>query len=85
MIRLETPSRYYICTVQQDLFGLWEVWRAWGGKGSALGDSMRQEAQDEAHARQLLAEVLALRERRGYRVVGSNGTSGDDQAGECPL
>jgi len=69
MTRLETHSRYYLCAVQQDLFGHWEVWRCWGAKASALGQSMRQPAADEAEARRLLDAVLKVRARRGYCVV----------------
>lgn len=69
MIRLETAKRYYLCEVQQDLFGSWEVFRAWGGKGSARGNSMRQLAGDEAHAKKLLQDVLHARDLHGYRVV----------------
>jgi predicted DNA-binding WGR domain protein len=69
MIRLETKSRYYLCAVQQDLFGSWEVFRAWGGKGSRLGNSLRRPAHDEAHARELLARVVKERVANGYVVV----------------
>jgi len=69
MIRLETPTRYYLCGVQQDLFGRWELWRGWGAKGSALGNCLRQPASDEAHAQALLAELLKTRQARGYQLV----------------
>jgi len=69
MIRLHTSTRYYLCCVQQDLFGTWEVWRAWGGRGVGLGNSMRDLAVDEVAARELLEDVLRTREARGYRRV----------------
>ena len=71
MIRLETSSRYYLCCVRQDLFGDWIVWRAWGGKTSALGRSMRLLAASEAQALELLATVLKERAIRGYVLVPS--------------
>ena len=74
MIRLETASRYYLCCAQMDLFGGWEVWRAWGARGSGLGNSMRMPARDVLHARELLNGVLNERAARGYVIVA--GTSG---------
>jgi len=65
-MRLETKTRYYLCLVQKDLFGRWELFRAWGAKGSGLGNSLRQPAQSEAHAGELLQAVLKQRLARGY-------------------
>lgn len=73
MIRLETDTRYYLCGAQRDLFGQWEVWRAWGAKGSGLGNAMRMPAVDEHHAQQLLGDVLDLRRSHGYRWVSEDG------------
>ncbi len=72
-LRWENPSRrrYYEAVVQQDLFGGWEVWRAWGGIGSARG---RQLAVPSDSAQAGLAELDALarrRQRRGYEMVRS--------------
>ncbi len=69
LIRLETVTRYYLCAIQLDLFGGWELWRAWGAKGSRLGNSMRCPAADVDHAEQMLAEVLDVRVAHGYRQV----------------
>jgi hypothetical protein len=74
MIRLETASRYYLCCVQQDLFGHWIVWRAWGAKSSALGNCMRLVAENEAQAQELLDAVLKERAMRGYVPVPSTCT-----------
>jgi hypothetical protein len=54
------------------LFGDWEVWRAWGAKRSALGNSMRHPARDAAHAEDLLDVVLREREARGYSIVAGD-------------
>lgn len=35
--RWETETRYYLLALQQNLFGQWEVVRAWGGRGTKLG------------------------------------------------
>lgn len=69
VMRLETATRYYLVMVQQDLFGCWELWRAWGCRGAALGNDMRTPARDEAHAEQLLTDVLERRRARGYQLV----------------
>jgi predicted DNA-binding WGR domain protein len=74
VIRLETPTRYYLLAVQRDLFGRWEVWRAWGAKGSALGNHMRQPADSADEAHLVARQVLALRIRRGYKLTLSAGT-----------
>ena len=73
MLRYETDSRYYLCTAQRDLFGQWEVWRAWGAKGSRLGNSMRQAAPDEATARRMLDAVVATRLAHAYVLSATGG------------
>ncbi len=67
MIRVETATRYYMCCTQVDLFGDWEVWRAWGGKGTRRGSSLRQPARDQLDAQRLLDDVLRLRAAHGYK------------------
>ncbi len=71
MIRWETTTRYYLASVQPDLFGEWELFRAWGAKGSGLGNQMRQSARDREHARELLCVVARERQARGYRLVSA--------------
>jgi predicted DNA-binding WGR domain protein len=70
-LRWENHSRrrYYEAVVQQDLFGGWEVWRAWGGIGSARGGQL---VVPSASAQAGLAELDALarrRQRRGYAMA----------------
>jgi len=66
MIRVETATRYYLCCVQQDLLGDWEVLRAWGGQGTRRGSSLRQPARDQVDAQRLLDDVLRLHAAHGY-------------------
>ena len=63
--------RYYEAVIQQDLFGHWEVWRAWGGIGSARGGQLVMPLASEQAG---LAELEALdrrRQRRGYALAHS--------------
>ena len=74
--RWETPTRYYVGQVQENLFGQWELIRAWGGRGNRLGGMMVEPAASQGHALQLLAAEDKRRRRRGYTFV-----AGDLQAG----
>jgi predicted DNA-binding WGR domain protein len=65
--RWTTASRYYCARVQQDLFGDWELVRAWGGLGSRFGGLMTEPAQSLEDALARLALVARRREQRGYR------------------
>ena len=72
-LRWENRSRrrYYEAVVQQDLFGGWEVLRAWGGIGSARGGQLVVPSASEQAG---LAELEALdrrRQRRGYALAHS--------------
>jgi predicted DNA-binding WGR domain protein len=63
--------RYYEAVVQQDLFGGWEVWRTWGGIGSARGGQL---VAPSSSAQAGLAELEALAKRRqrgGYAMARS--------------
>lgn len=62
-------GRYYLVTARRNLWGEWEVWRAWGAIGSRLGGQLSEPAADEAAARAGVARVAALRQRRGYRPL----------------
>lgn len=69
ILRWETPHRFYLAMVQQDLFGEWEVLRCWGAKGSRLGNHMREPAYSKDHAHALLQRVVEQRFARGYTEV----------------
>lgn len=58
--------RYYEAVLQRDLFGDWEVWRCWGGIGSARGGCQTRAANDHGAGVLALASIAARRERRGY-------------------
>jgi hypothetical protein len=68
--RWTTKERYYVLHVQTNLFGEWELLKAWGGRGSRLGQHRAVLADDRTDALRLLAEEACRREKRGYRRVG---------------
>lgn len=65
--RWVTDSRYYRATVQQDLFGGWELLKAWGGLGSRLGRHQVFPATSREQAFELLEAEERRRISRGYR------------------
>jgi len=62
-------GRYYEATVQQDLFGGWEVWKRWGGIGRARGGQQCQPVRDHAQGLGELGATARRRRARGYSVV----------------
>jgi hypothetical protein len=69
MQRWQKGSRYYICRVEQDLFGSWLMSSEWGGL--QVG---RRRVREEVYPtyEQALArfvEINQRRQRRGYVVV----------------
>jgi len=72
-LRWENHSRrrYYEAVVQQDLFGCWEVWRAWGGIGSARGGQLFVPSASEQAGLTELEALARRRQRRGYAMAGS--------------
>lgn len=64
--RWQKGSRYYICRVEQDLFGTWLMSSEWGGLRVGRR-RLREEAYlsyEEAYAR--FERVNQQRQRRGY-------------------
>lgn len=68
-MRWQTPTRYYLAIVQQDLLGDWQVYRTWGARGSAQGGSLAELSSDELDAQRRLEGVARTRLRRGYRPL----------------
>jgi predicted DNA-binding WGR domain protein len=70
--RWQTATRYYSAWVQCDLLGQWQLVRAWGGRGSRLGNAIVVPANDQAQALQMMADQAKRRMRRHYvEVAGS--------------
>jgi predicted DNA-binding WGR domain protein len=64
-----TDTRYYILRVQCDLFGGWELLKAWGGRGNRRGRHQMIPAAHEAQAIDMFERECRRRLRRGYRRV----------------
>ena len=57
--------RFYLMTVQRDLFGGAQLVREWGRIGSS-GKIMSCHHADEAQAVDALAEIVTAKRKRGY-------------------
>jgi hypothetical protein len=68
--RFETEDRYYGMSLQVNLLGEYEVWTFWGGKGNARGGQKVHVIPTLAEGYAYLSKNSALRQKRGYRVVG---------------
>ncbi len=63
-----TDTRYYLLCVQLDLFGGWELLKAWGGRGSRRGGHQAVPAASLLQALDLQQREARRRLRRGYRI-----------------
>ena len=61
----KSMRRFYLMTVQRDLFGGAQLVREWGRIGSS-GKIMSSHHADEAQAVDALAEIVAAKCKRGY-------------------
>lgn len=68
-IRWESPARYYVAMAQQDLFGGWELMRAWGGRGNRRGGGKVDPMPTREAALEALQREGRKRVRRGYASV----------------
>lgn len=68
-LRREEPSknmrRFYLMTVQRDLFGGASLIREWGRLGSP-GRVQVEHHPDEGHAVDALADIATAKRKRGY-------------------
>ena len=62
----EETNRYYEVHANLDVFGIWVLTKAWGRRGSALGNSSRHACQSFADAVSMLDEVAVRRVKRQY-------------------
>lgn len=70
--------RYYEVDLDQDLWGEWRLARAWGRRGTRLGQIRVVPCgfRDEGLAR--IAAILKRRRQRRYRLVAGVDPGGDD-------
>ena len=68
-LRREVPAknmrRFYLMTVQRDLFGGASLIREWGRVGSP-GKVRIEHHHDEGHALNALAHLMVAKRKRGY-------------------
>lgn len=60
--------RFYVMTVQRDLFGGASLIREWGRVGSA-GKVVVSHHRDEGQAVDALSEIASSKHKRGYQAV----------------
>lgn len=63
--------RFYLMTVQRDLFGGASLTREWGRIGSS-GQVRVERHPDEGQAVNALADIAAKKQKRGYRFILGN-------------
>jgi len=67
--RWESPSRYYVAELRQDLLGDWVVDTARGGRRSNLGATRTQFVKSVEQGAKVMAAIHKLRTRHGYATV----------------
>ena len=60
--------RFYLMTVQRDLFGGASLIREWGRMGSP-GRVFIEHHRDEGHAVNALSDLVAAKRKRGYQYA----------------
>ncbi len=64
-----TDTRFYLLCVQTNLFGGWELLKAWGGRGNRRGGHMAVPMGSLPEALELQQREARRRARRGYRII----------------
>lgn len=72
MQRWQKGSRYYICRVEQDLFGAWLMMSEWGGLQVGRRRVREEVYPTHEQAMARFDEVNQRRQQRGYEVVYSD-------------
>ncbi len=66
--RWQTEQRYYIATLEKNLFGEWEVRKYWGGRGTRLGGKQTLPVPTYEEGKQHMQKVEKERKQRGYTL-----------------
>ena len=61
--------RWYQVWVQQDLFGDWAVWTAWGRIGAAAARQRLRPATNRSDAQFQAQAIVRRKTKRGYQTV----------------
>ena len=59
-------SRFYVLTLERDIFGNFAVTRQWGRVGTA-GRVITEPFETELEAAEAMGRLAAVKRRRGYR------------------
>ncbi len=65
----DSDGRYYLASLQQNLFGDWEVECIWGGKTKIAGVASSNPVKGLNEGKDLMGQVTKRRIRRGYRML----------------
>ena len=66
----EIQARYYIITLEQDLFGNYVITRINGRLNTALGQTRQEVLKDEVEAKKRFYELVKYREKvRHYQLI----------------
>lgn len=65
----QKDTRYYSCTLCQNLFGEWVIVRRWGRVSALKGQTLEQYCSSYDEGLRLLVEIEKRRMQRGYSAV----------------
>ena len=64
--RFESPTRWYVAELMQDLWGQWVIRKSWGGRHNAMGNSQTEPVESYEAGLERMARLAKERARRGY-------------------
>lgn len=65
----DSDGRYYLASLQQNLFGDWEVECVWGGKTKIAGVASSNPVKGLYEGKDLMGQVKKRRIQHGYRML----------------
>jgi len=60
--------RYYVASVQKNLFNQWEVFRCWGGINKATGSKIVMPCESYEDALNILTTIEKQRQQKKYQL-----------------
>ena len=64
--RWESPHRYYVVKVHEDIFGEWVISVARGGRRNNLGATFTKPVESKEAGERAVGRIDMVRRRRGY-------------------
>jgi len=65
----ELKGRYYVCLLEQDVWGEWVLTLAWGGQKKTKGTSRKIVARDYQDALLRIENIKKIRKKHDYEIV----------------